>query len=82
MRTAISIVGAVALFLCFVSMRDVQHNPAIKSLEPTMTVLWIAVALIFITGVVALIRSSKVTATFSLVASGLGILFSLILACV
>jgi hypothetical protein len=63
-------------------MRDVPHNPAIRSSEPTMTILWVAVALILITGIAALIRSSKAAAVLSLVASGFGILFSLILACV
>lgn len=82
MRTTISIVGVLALFLCFVSIRDVPHNPAIRNPEPTMTILWVAVALILSTGILALIRNSKVAAAFSLVVNGLAILFSLLLACV
>jgi hypothetical protein len=82
MRITISIIGALALFLCFISMRDVLHNPAIRNSEPTMTILWITVALILFTGILALIRSSKMAEVFSPVASGLGILFSLLLACV
>jgi hypothetical protein len=81
-RVTISIAGVVALVLCFVSMRDASHNPAIRSSEPTMTILWILAALIFVSGVLALIRSSRVATIFSLLASGVGVLFSLILACV
>ncbi len=81
-RITIGVAGALALTLCFVSMKDVPHNIAIRSPGPTMTILWVAVALIIITGILALIRSSKMATVFSLIASGFGILFSLILACV
>ena len=81
-RIAIGIVAAIALGLCFLSMRDVPHNMAIRNPQPSMTILWALVALIFITGALALIRSSRKMAVVSFVASGLGILFSLILACV
>ena len=81
-RIPIGIVGAVALGLCFLSMRDVSHNTAIRNPQPTMTILWTLVALIIVVGVLALIRSSRKTAVASFVASGLGILFSSMLACV
>lgn len=76
------IAGAVALCFCFLSMRDVPHNPIIRNPLPSMTVLWVLVALIVVTGALALMRSSRKTAGASFIASGLGILFSLILACV
>jgi hypothetical protein len=81
-RLTVSIAGVIALGLCFLSMCDVPHNPAIRSLQPTMTILWVAITLIIVTGLLALIRSSKVATVFALLASGFGILFSLILSCV
>jgi hypothetical protein len=82
LKIAIGIVAAIALGLCFLSMRDVPHNPIIRNPQPSMTVLWALVVLIVIAGALALIRSSRKAAVASFVASGLGILFSLMLACV
>lgn len=76
------IAGAIALGLCFLSLRDVPHNMAIRNPGPTMTILWSLVALIVVVGAPALIRGSRKAAAASFVASGLGILFSLVLACV
>ena len=81
-KLTIGIAGVIALGLCFLSMRDVPHNTAIRSLQPTMAILWVAVAMIVVTSLLALIRSSKAATVFSLLASGFGILFSLILSCV
>ena len=81
-KISIGIVAAIALGLCFLSMRDVPHNTAIQNPQPSMTILWALVALIVVAGVMALLRRSRKTAVASFVASGLGILFSLMLACV
>jgi hypothetical protein len=81
-RIAIVIASAIALSLCFFSMRDVPHNRAIRNPQLTLTILWALIALIIVAGLLALFRSSRMTAVASFVASGLGILFSLILACV
>jgi drug/metabolite transporter (DMT)-like permease len=81
-KISIGIVAAIALGLCFLSMRDVPHNTAIHNPQPSMTILWVLVALIAVAGVMALLRSSRKTAVASFVASGLGILFSLMSACV
>jgi heme/copper-type cytochrome/quinol oxidase subunit 2 len=82
LRITVGIAGALGLFLCFNAMRDVPHNTAIRNSEPTMTILWMAVVLIIVTGILALTRNSKKTTVFSLLASGFGILFSFILASV
>ena len=82
LKISIGIVAAIALGLCFLSMRDVPHNTAIRNPQPSLTILWALVALIVVAGALALIRSSRKTAVASFVASGLGILFSLMLACV
>ena len=81
-RVAIGIAGAIALGLCFLSMRDVPHNSAIRNSQQTMTILGALVVLIIVAGLLALLRNSRMTAIASFVASGLGILFSLVLACV
>ena len=81
-RIPIASAAAIALGLCFLSMRDVPHNMALRNPQPSMTILWVLVALIVVAGALALIRSSHKTAVASFVASGLGVLFSLILACV
>ena len=81
-KIPIGMAGAIALGMCFLSMRDVPHNSAIRDPQPTMTILWVLVALIAVAGLLGLIRSSRLTTVASLVASGLGILFSLMLACV
>jgi hypothetical protein len=81
-RITIGIVGAFALILCFVSISDVHRNSSINNPQPTMTILWVTVTLIVVAGLLAVIRNSKLATVVSLVASGLGILFSLVLACV
>jgi hypothetical protein len=81
-RITIGIAGTLALVMCFASMRDVPHNDMIKNPESTMTILRVAVAVIIVAGVLALIRGSRKMAIISLLASGFGILFSLVLACV
>jgi hypothetical protein len=82
LRITVGIAGTLGLLLCFNAMRDVPHNTAIRNPEPTMTILWIAVVLIIVTSILALSRNSRKATVFSLLASGFGILFSLILACV
>jgi drug/metabolite transporter (DMT)-like permease len=82
LRIAIGIAALIALGLCFLSMRDVPHNTMIKDPHATMTILWVLLALITVACALALIRGSRKTAVASFVASGLGILFSLMLACV
>jgi hypothetical protein len=81
-KISIAIAGAVALGLCFLSMRDVPHNSAILNPQPTMTILWALIALIVVAGLLAFARSSRNAIAVSFVASGLGILFSVLLACV
>ncbi len=76
------IVGAFALGLCFLSMRDVPLNSAISNPQPSMTILWVMVSLITVASLLAVTRRSKVATIISLVSSGLGILFSFVLACV
>ena len=76
------IVGALALGLCFLSMRDVPHNSAISNPQPSMTILWVMVSVIIVASLLAVIRRSRVATVISWVASGLGILFSLMLACI
>ena len=78
----LGIAAAIALGLCFRSMLNVPHNLAIRNPQPSMTILWVLVALIIVAGALALMRSSRKTVIASFVASGLGVLFSLILACV
>jgi hypothetical protein len=82
LRIPIGIAAAVALGLCFLSMLDVPHNTAIRNPQPTMMILWVLIVLIVVAGMLGLVRSSHKTAAASFVASGLGILFSLMLACV
>jgi hypothetical protein len=80
LRIPIGIAAAIALRLCFLSMRDVPHNMAIRNPQPTMTILRMLIALIVVAGVLGLVRRSRKTAVASFVASGLGILFSVMLA--
>lgn len=82
LRVMVSLAGALALALCFVTMRDVPHNPAIRHSGPSLTILWVAVSLVVIPGILALILDSKKATIVSLVASGLGIFVSLVLSCV
>ena len=81
-KISIGIVAAIALGLCFLSMRDIPHNTAIRNPQPSMTILWVLVALTVAAGAMALVRGSRKTVVASFIASGLGILFSLMLACV
>jgi len=81
-KVSTAIAGAIALGLCFLSMSDVPHNSAIWNPQPTMTILWTLIALIVVAGFVAFVRSSRNATAVSFVASGLGILFSVLLACV
>ncbi len=81
-RITIGVVGTFALGLCFLAMHDVPRNSAISNPQPSMTILWVAVAVIVAAGLLAVIRSSKAMTVASLVASAVGILFSLLLACV
>jgi len=63
-RLTIGIAAMIALGLCFLSMRDVPHNTAIRSLQPTMTILWVAVALIIVTSLLGA-RSIRRPLTFT-----------------
>jgi hypothetical protein len=81
-KVSIALAGAIALSLCFLTMSDVPHNTAIRNPQPMITILWTMIALIVVAGVVAFVRSSRNAITVSFVASGLGILVSVILACV
>jgi hypothetical protein len=81
-KIAIGIVATIALGLCSLAMGDVPHNTAIRNPQPSMMILWGLVSFIIVTGALALIRSSRRTAVASFVASGLGMLFSHMLACV
>jgi hypothetical protein len=58
-RIAVGVVAAFALWLCFLSMRDVPHNTMIRNPQPSLTILWTLVALIVAAGALALIRSSR-----------------------
>jgi hypothetical protein len=63
-KISVSLAGALALFLCFTMMTGVPKNTAIRNPQPTMTILWLAVAVIIVTGFFALIRSSKKSDSF------------------
>jgi hypothetical protein len=78
----VSLAGALALFLCFTMMSEVPRNTKISNPQPSLTILWTLAALIIAAGALALIRSSRMVVLASFVASGLGILFSLMLACI
>jgi len=81
-RIGTGIFGAIALVLCFSTLRDVPRNPLINNPRPTMTILWVAIALIGFTLTWALFRGSRKATIAAVIASGFGILFSIVVACV
>jgi hypothetical protein len=81
-RFVIVAVGALALVFCFVSLRDVPRNGSIRNPQPSMAILITFISLTTASCTWACLRDSKAARYIALIASGLGILFSVVLACV
>ena len=64
------------------SLRDIPRNDMIRDPQPSLTIVVVLISLIVLACLWASIRQSRVAGYASLATSALGILFSIILACV
>jgi hypothetical protein len=81
-RSILITAGLVTLGLCLLSLRDIPRNHMIRDPQPSATVVVVLILLTVTACVWACVRRSRAAGYASLVASGLGILFSIMLACV
>ena len=81
-RLLIVVAAMLAIGLLSVSLRDVPRNHMIRDPQPSIKIIWICIALTVPTCAWACLRPSRLSSYSALAASAVGILWSLMLACV